>query len=190
MDTSESRQLTESRNVLRMPAYRSPDFCESQKPIQYISGAPAKLPPMHYVYNPADNNQESYTPYVQLSSLNCNQLNLYPVLDDAKKNKERSNSSSSLKKPDIIDSQPTKLAEQSDSRIRCKHCHELYAAQQNPRGSCKLAPNCVKQAIDYVSCFTCAKCMLYYCVSDGENELAQNPCRYKIIGNSFSVPFK
>lgn len=136
-----------------------------------------KVPLSHHpLESAADTTSDNY-PYVQLTTLNHEYL--YPVIDDHKTDRlDRRNSTSSLKKPDIIVSQPTKNTAKRNIRFRCKHCQELYSEQHNPRGSCEYAPDPIRRGISSVSCLSCAQCMLYHCMSDAEGDFAQNPCRY------------
>ena len=57
----------------------------------------------------------------------------------------------------------------SNQRAQCKYCDETYALGENPRGSCKDAPDASLKCINYVTCLFCARCMLYHCVSKEEN---------------------
>lgn len=123
-------------------------------------------------------------PYVQLTTLSHDYL--YPVLEDHKlpnQQNERRTSTGSLKKPDIIVSQPTKtFGKRDNTRLRCKYCQKIYSDDDNTKGSCEYSPDTVGKCIDTVSCLVCARCMLYHCMSDAEGEnshnLEQNPCMY------------
>lgn len=53
---------------------------------------------------------------------------------------------------------------------------EHFAEDSNPRGSCEYAPDCVRSAVDYMTCISCAQCMLYHCMADEEGEFVQQPC--------------
>ena len=60
--------------------------------------------------------------------------------------------------------------------LTCIHCRESFSAEANPRGSCAYTPtDCLRRGIEAVSCFTCAKCLLYHCVSDAESDYV-HPC--------------
>ncbi|XP_017777606.1 PREDICTED: sprouty-related, EVH1 domain-containing protein 1 isoform X2 [Nicrophorus vespilloides] len=71
---------------------------------------------------------------------------------------------------------PVKLEKGQRIKLRCRHCHELYSEDQNPKGACEYAPDKVKNAIDTVTCIGCAKCVSYHCASDEEGDFAQHPC--------------
>lgn len=61
-------------------------------------------------------------------------------------------------------------------QVQCKYCRETFSEEHNERGSCEDAPDCVRSCIQAVTCFSCAQCMLYHCVSDAEGDFAQHPC--------------
>ncbi|XP_014249563.1 sprouty-related, EVH1 domain-containing protein 2 [Cimex lectularius] len=63
----------------------------------------------------------------------------------------------------------------SRKKERCRFCHEPFYRDSNQRGSCEYAPDCVKNAINTISCVSCAQCMLYHCMSDPEGDYDQ-PC--------------
>nr|XP_045598018.1 sprouty-related, EVH1 domain-containing protein 2-like isoform X2 [Procambarus clarkii] len=61
-------------------------------------------------------------------------------------------------------------------KARCRHCQEMFTYDMNSRGSCEYAPDCVRTAIDTLTCISCAQCMLYHCMSDAEGDFAHHPC--------------
>ncbi|KAK3858874.1 hypothetical protein Pcinc_034970 [Petrolisthes cinctipes] len=69
-----------------------------------------------------------------------------------------------------------KKPRRSNIKARCRHCQEMFTSDRNPRGSCEYAPDCVRTAIDRLTCITCAQCMLYHCMSDAEGDFAQHAC--------------
>ncbi|KAF7401593.1 hypothetical protein HZH68_007413 [Vespula germanica] len=166
-----------SRGVVRVPNYHSQcsDLLDSYKPIHYIGGSTNKVPlSQHPLTSTADIGSDNYS-YVHLTTVNHEYL--YPIVDDHKSDRlDRHNTGSSLKKPDIIVSQPSKNTIKRNVRLRCKHCQELYSEQHNPRGSCEYAPDPIRRGIATISCLSCAQCMLYHCMSDAEGDFAQNPC--------------
>lgn len=171
MENSDARQSTDSRRTIgQVSNYHSqcPDFADSYR-IHCIDGQSVKGPPTEH---PLESD-----PYVQLTTLNHEYL--YPIIDDHKLDcTERRNSTNSLKKADIIVTQPTKSSSKRGSvRLRCKHCQDLYSEENNPKGACEYAPDPIRRGIDTVSCLLCAQCMLYHCMSDAEGDFAQNPCR-------------
>ncbi|XP_029677703.1 sprouty-related, EVH1 domain-containing protein 2 isoform X6 [Formica exsecta] len=165
--------------IIRVPNYSQySELPDSHRSIHHIGGSSIKGPPsQHPLASVADIGSDNY-PYVQLTTLNHEYL--YPIIDDHKSERldghNTSNSGSSLKKPDIIISQPSKNTMKRNVRLRCKHCQELYSEQHNPKGSCEYAPDPIRRAIAKVSCLSCAQCMLYHCMSDAEGDFAQNPC--------------
>ncbi|XP_043601033.1 sprouty-related, EVH1 domain-containing protein 3 isoform X1 [Bombus pyrosoma] len=163
--------------IVRLSNYHSQcsDLPDSHKPIHYIGGPSIKVPPsQHPLASTEDVGSDSYS-YVQLTMLNHEYL--YPIIGDHKGDRlNRHNTGSSLKKPDIIVSQPSKNTMKRNVRLRCKHCQELYTEQHNPRGSCEYAPDPIRRGIAKISCLSCAQGMLYHCMSDAEGDFTQNPC--------------
>ncbi|XP_015190920.1 PREDICTED: sprouty-related, EVH1 domain-containing protein 2 isoform X1 [Polistes dominula] len=167
-----------SRGVVRVPIYhpQCPDVFDSHnKPIHYIGGSANKVSlSQHPLTSTADIGSDNYS-YVHLTTVNHEYL--YPIVDDHKSDRlDRHSSGSSLKKPDIIVSQPSKNTFRRNVQLRCKHCQEIYSEQHNPRGSCEDAPDPIRRGIATISCLSCAQCMLYHCMSDSEGEFTQNPC--------------
>lgn len=129
--------------------------------------------------------------YVQFDLENPQHHYSYPVVDGRKPDKR----DTSLKKPPNLElgrvtpSQPmpapqlpSKRQPKKDRRsrktikARCKHCQDMFTYDTNSRGSCEFAPDCVRSAIDTLTCITCAQCMLYHCMSDAEGDFAHHPC--------------
>lgn len=104
---------------------------------------------------------ENY-PYVQLTAIHDY---LYPNVDDQKPAPGRRDSASSLKQPPL----PQKYK-------KCKYCEVLYTEDNNPRGSCKVAPDCPKSTINTITCIACAECVCYHCARDAEGNFPQEPC--------------
>lgn len=177
VEPPEPRPLSDTHGIVRVPNYHSQcsDLPDSHKPIHYIGGSSIKVPPpQHPLASTADIGSDNY-PYVQLTTLNHEYL--YPIIDDHKGDRlDRHNTGGSLKKPDIIVSQPTKNTMKRNVRLRCKHCQELYTEQHNPRGSCEYAPDPIRCGIAKISCLSCAQGMLYHCMNDAEGDFSQNPC--------------
>lgn len=124
---------------------------------------------------------ENYS-YVQLTAVH---EYIYPVMDDQKAMSTRRDSIGSLKKPcggELPSTQQPSLPSKSAkkplkyARARCRHCHELYSEEENPRGSCEYAPDLVRSAVNGVACISCAQCMLYHCMADAEGDFAVHPC--------------
>jgi len=59
---------------------------------------------------------------------------------------------------------------------RCVHCHQLFSQSENPAGSCRYAPDVLKQGIECMSCLACAKCLLYHCHYEDENFTDEDIC--------------
>ncbi|KAG7206328.1 hypothetical protein KM043_003701 [Ampulex compressa] len=178
VEPPEARSSSETpHGIVRVPNYHSQcsELQDSHKPIHYVGGSSIKGPPsQHPLASTADVGSDNY-PYVQLTTLNHEYL--YPIIDDHKEDRlDRHNTGSSLKKPDIIVSQPPKSTMKRNVQLRCKHCQEVYTEQHNPRGSCEYAPDPIRRGIATISCLSCAQCMLYHCMSDAEGDFAQNPC--------------
>ncbi|PSN30462.1 Sprouty-like protein [Blattella germanica] len=129
--------------------------------------------------------KENYS-YVQLTAVH---EYIYPVMEDQKGT--RRDSAGSLKKrsleaapaqPPMLPSKPGKKKDRHKAcRSRCRHCQELYSEDENARGSCEYAPDCVRSGINAVACIQCAECMLYHCMADAEGDFAQHPCECGVV---------
>lgn len=122
---------------------------------------------------------ENYS-YVHLTAVH---EYIYPVMDDQKPVAGRRDSTSSLKKRslEIMPTQPALLAKtkhknNKNLQTQCRHCHERFSEDDNPKGSCEYAPDCIKDGIEKISCLSCAQCMLYHCMADAEGDFAAHPC--------------
>lgn len=119
---------------------------------------------------------ENY-PYVQLTAVH---EYIYPAEDQQKPPLVRRDSTSSLKKCNIsMEMNPPQqppLPYKKKVQMRCRHCHDFYAEDKNPRGACEYAPDIVKTAINRITCIECAQCVDYHCASDQEGDFAQHPC--------------
>ena len=60
-------------------------------------------------------------------------------------------------------------------RARCKHCRVMFTQDENVRGSCDSAPDTMGRCIEYVSCVTCTKALMYHCMADADGEY-RHPC--------------
>lgn len=129
--------------------------------------------------------KENYS-YVQLTAVH---EYIYPVMEDQKA--QRRDSAGSLKKRslEVIPTQPPlpskpgakKKDRHKACRNTCRHCQELYSEDENVRGSCEYAPDCVRTGINAVACIPCAECMLYHCMADAEGDFAQHPCECGVV---------
>lgn len=125
--------------------------------------------------------------YVQLTAVH---EYIYPVMEDQKTS--RRDSAGSLKKrsleviptqPPLLPSKPSgkKKDRHKACRTRCRHCQELYSEDENARGSCEYAPDCVRSGINAVTCIEGADCVLYHFMSDAEGDSAQHPCECSVV---------
>lgn len=129
--------------------------------------------------------KENYS-YVQLTAVH---EYIYPVMEDQKASSR--DASDSLKKslevsptqPPLLPSKPgdKKKDRHKACQNRCRHCQELYSEDENARGSCEYAPDCVRAGISAVACISCAECMLYHCMADAEGDFAQHPCECGVV---------
>jgi len=92
----------------------------------------------------------------------------------SKKKRRGSNSSSSSTKMSISHLHPP--VGKGVGRLRCKHCQDTFRPEENGRGACEYAPDCVRSTIDAVSCVSCAQCLLYHCYADAEGDFTPQPC--------------
>ncbi|XP_072382583.1 sprouty-related, EVH1 domain-containing protein 2 isoform X1 [Diabrotica undecimpunctata] len=124
---------------------------------------------------------ENY-PYVQLTAVH---EYIYPAEDQQKPPLMRRDSNSSLKKSNIgVEMNPPQqpplpfkgVKHKGKIQIRCRHCHEYYTEDKNPRGACEYAPDVIKTAINRITCLGCAEGIDYHCASDEEGDFAQHPC--------------
>jgi len=129
--------------------------------------------------------KENYS-YVQLTAVH---EYIYPVMEDQKA--PRRDSAGSLKKRslEVIPTQPPLLPSKPGGkkkdrhkacRTRCRHCQELYSEDENARGSCEYAPDCVRSGINTVTCIGCAEGVLYF-MSDADGDFAQHPCECGVV---------
>jgi len=129
--------------------------------------------------------KENYS-YVQLTAVH---EYIYPVMEDQKTS--RCDSAGSLKKRslEVIPTQPPLLPSKPGGkkkdphkacRTRCRHCQELYSEDENARGSCEYAPDCVRSGINAVTCIGCAEGVLYF-MSDADGDFAQHPCECGVV---------
>lgn len=62
-------------------------------------------------------------------------------------------------------------------RRRCRHCHNYYAEEFNPKGACEYAPDMFKSGIEAITLLCCAKCLTYHFMSDSEGDTPAHPCQ-------------
>lgn len=115
-------------------------------------------------------------PYSQLTTVH---EYIYPNIETSKM--AHHDSSGSLKKRSLeaIPPPPNKVGKKEvrkAGRQRCRYCQELFVEEDNKKGACEYAPDCMRTAIDEIVCIRCARCMLYHCMADAEGDFAQHPC--------------
>jgi sprouty-related EVH1 domain-containing protein len=148
--------------------------------VNYI-GRDKPLEPRQPTYDPIKGDKGENYSYVQLTAVH---EYIYPVVEEQHKvSVGRRESSSSFKKcsPELAQQQPplplkAKPKKPPKTQIRCRHCHELYFEDKNPKGSCEYAPDCIKTSINTITCIGCAQCICYHCAADAEGDFAQHPC--------------
>ncbi|XP_014274571.1 sprouty-related, EVH1 domain-containing protein 2 isoform X1 [Halyomorpha halys] len=124
--------------------------------------------------------------YIQLTTVH---EYLYPLMEEGKGNiGQRRDSGGSLKKRSPSAQGLSSKSGGSGGRRKetCRHCQEPFCADNNVRGSCEYAPDCVKSSINTVACISCAQCMLYHCMSDPEGDFGQHPCECGPVDESCS----
>lgn len=130
--------------------------------------------------------KESYS-YVHLTAVH---EYIYPVMEDQKASRRDSTGSLKKRSLEVFPTQPPLLPTKPGGKKterhtaywnRCRHCQELYLEDENGRGSCEYAPDCVRTGINAVACISCAECMLYHCMADAEGDFAQHPCECGVV---------
>ena len=68
--------------------------------------------------------------------------------------------------------------ETSTMTLTCAHCQKPFSHASNRRGACQHAPqDWARSTVETVTCLSCAKCLLYHCMSDSEGDYgAGHPC--------------
>ena len=68
--------------------------------------------------------------------------------------------------------------ETSTMTLTCAHCQKPFSQASNRRGACQHAPqDWARSTVETVTCLSCAKCLLYHCMSDSEGDYgAGHPC--------------
>ncbi|GFY31319.1 sprouty-related, EVH1 domain-containing protein 2 [Trichonephila clavipes] len=109
----------------------------------------------------------------------------YPAIETVMGGKEYS--TDSLKKSvSTVSSEPPLLPskgsskesrrQSSPSQLRCRLCLDEYTEDNNLPGSCRFGPDRTLNCINNATCFSCAQCMLYHCMSDAEGDFNHHPC--------------
>ena len=73
---------------------------------------------------------------------------------------------------------PERDSSESTLSHLCIHCRKSYNPGFNGKGSCRYAPNdWARATVETVTCLSCARCLLYHCISDpDEDEDIHDPC--------------
>ena len=79
---------------------------------------------------------------------------------------------------------PLGLSDISTSHL-CIHCRKSFNPAYNTKGACRYAPNdWARSTIETVTCLSCARCLLYHCISDPEeDDEVHDPCECRCSGN-------
>ncbi|XP_025830468.1 sprouty-related, EVH1 domain-containing protein 1 isoform X2 [Agrilus planipennis] len=131
-------------------------------------------------YDPMKGDKGENYSYVQLTAVH---EYTYPVVEDSKPPLVKHDSSSPKKTNLELIAVPqpplplkSKFTKSYKAQVRCRHCHELFNEDDNPKGSCEYGPDCIKSTIHTITCIGCAQCVCYHCATDAEAEYVQRPC--------------
>ncbi len=59
----------------------------------------------------------------------------------------------------------------------CAHCRKSYNPASNGKGACRYAPrDWARTTVETVTCLSCARCLLYHCISDPDEDEEAHPC--------------
>ncbi len=71
----------------------------------------------------------------------------------------------------------TKCRASCGKKRRCLYCQMVYSEDVNTKGSCTAGPDPVRDGIEFITCMSCARGMLYHCLSGSEgSDLPPHPC--------------
>lgn len=123
--------------------------------------------------SPSHGEKYSYVPLTAVHEY------IYPNVEDTKV--AHHDSSGSLKKRSLeaippLTNKSAKKDRRKFGRQRCRYCQEFYLEEENKKGVCEYAPDCMRTAVDGLACIRCARCMLYHCMADAEGDFVQHPC--------------
>ena len=66
----------------------------------------------------------------------------------------------------------------------CAHCRKSYNPAHNSNGACRYAPNdWARSTVERVTCLSCARCLLYHCISDPDEDEEAHPCECSLSGS-------
>ena len=73
---------------------------------------------------------------------------------------------------------PERDSSESNLSHLCIHCRKSYNPGVNIKGACRYAPNdWARTGVETVTCLSCARCLLYHCISDPDlDEDIHDPC--------------
>lgn len=54
--------------------------------------------------------------------------------------------------------------------VVCRYCEKTYTPEENAKGSCEKAPDCVRDGIHAVTCIPCARSFIFHCLSEQQQE--------------------
>lgn len=65
----------------------------------------------------------------------------------------------------------------SSMTLICAHCRKSFNPATNKKGACRYAPHdWVRTTVETVTCLSCARCLLYHCISDPDEDEEAHPC--------------
>lgn len=74
----------------------------------------------------------------------------------------------------------------SSMTLICAHCRKSFNPATNKKGACRYAPHdWVRTTVETMTCLSCARCLLYHCISDPDEDEEAHPC--ECTYNSSSV---
>ncbi|GBN06397.1 Sprouty-related, EVH1 domain-containing protein 1 [Araneus ventricosus] len=111
----------------------------------------------------------------------------YPAIETMKMTKEEYSTGSLKKSVSTVSSEPPLLPSKSSrkesrrqqaspTQLKCRLCLDEYTEDTNHPGSCRFGPDRTLNCIGHVTCYSCAHCMLYHCMSDAEGDFNDHPC--------------
>lgn len=107
--------------------------------------------------------EESAEPYSYVQFSKAEHEYCYPAVETLKP---------AFKKP----AEPPLLPSKGWRAQQCRHCLDSFVEEENRAGSCEYGPDRTLRCVDNATCFSCAQCMLYHCMSDAEGDFPQHPC--------------
>eukprot|EP00096_Caligus_rogercresseyi_P009589 TRINITY_DN327_c1_g2_i2.p1 TRINITY_DN327_c1_g2~~TRINITY_DN327_c1_g2_i2.p1 ORF type:complete len:559 (-),score=224.68 TRINITY_DN327_c1_g2_i2:149-1825(-) len=124
-----------------------------------------------YVSPPSSSSSLSSSPSLSSSSLSASfsKKNHHLLLPA-----EKGGGNTAVRPPGASGGPPNYTSSTSST---CDRCRTSFSYESNPVGSCPEAPDVLKKTIEGLSCLSCAKCLLFHCMSSQESESpAGGPC--------------